>query len=412
MKLLRSCARPWIRKSARQLCILLALAPGPAPCRGSSVDDQPYSLQKISEALLAYEAAFDNLNYSYISDMPGLTAADAPRRIASGAFAHAKKEGRVFFDIKPCKLENSHPVIDHARGSMGAFDGEQTVSLDRDYASTDSRGLMRAAILPKYDDTLFKTTNHICPHNYVFGYGDSFGKLIASEKNEIKMESANEIVSGRRTVKLQGKVFQGAGTMTLWVCPELDFLPLRAKFVRSKDNKVMIDYKTSEFARLKNGLHFPGKITIHGWDPNYEATMTMSEVSIDPLPLEFFRPELPPNTHVSDLVLNTSYTTSQAADLGLYEMQDAKQPPSPINKDRQDPNIAQESIEAYLSDAEKMREQASIHAARDANDTPSAADSRDGASNIVTGIVVAVIVLLAVTVSVIALRHKDRKGMK
>ncbi len=411
MKLPVSWDRAWIRNSALQFCIFLVLAPA-ARGPGSSTDEQPYLLQKIGEALLAYEAAFDDLKYSYVSDMPALPGADARRRTAFGVFAHSKKEGRVLFDIKPCKLRDSGPVVDEARGSMGAFDGEKTVSLDRDYASTDSRGLMRAAIIPKYDDALFKSTRHICPHNYVFGYGDSFGNLLASEKNNIRLESAAEEISGRRAVKLQGKVFKGAGMMTLWLCPELDFLPLRAKFVRCKDNKVMIDYETSEFSRLKNGLYFPGKITIHGWDPNYEATMTMSEVSIDALPPEFFRPELPPNTHVTDHALNISYTTSEAAELGLYDIQDAKQAPSAVNKGQQDPNLTEKSIETYLSDAEKMREQAVMQAARDANETPSAADSRDGSSNIVTGIVVAVLLLLAASISLAALRRKGRKAMK
>lgn len=317
----------------------------------SIVAAQTYSKADISDALLAYEAAFSDFKYSYISNMPGREN-DADPRITSGLYAQSNDSGSVLFDIKPCELDGKEIKVIENAGSLGAFDGKTTVSLDRDYASQDKNGLMRAVILPSYDERLFNSTKQLCPHNYVFWYGESFSKMILSD--DVAIEGEEDVISDHKTIKLSGAVFNGKGKMTLWLCPEFNFLPVRAKFVRNNDNKVMIDYKLSNFVKIDNGLYFPQKITIHGWDPGYEGIMTMEDMSTKPLPKDFFHPEIPPNTHVTDHLLKVSYTTSDAADMGLesaYEANHSETEDASANL-----KVSANAIKNYVSEANKDKE--------------------------------------------------------
>jgi hypothetical protein len=313
-----------------------------------------HAVEEIADALLASEAQFSNLKLTYSINRPGVDKYEGKRAITRATFARKMPEGWLYLDRKGEILD---PVTNQSKvdpGDLTVFNRKTTLHLYRESDSSAPVSQMRAVIFPGREERLGK--NFVdTPYKYVYSYGAPYGEII-KKSNDIKIVSQSEEVNGYKAIKLVGTVFSGVATMTLWLCPEMNFLPLKVQFVRHKDNRIMQGYSTSDFVKLPNGLFFPKKITFG--DPNSSAhwtTMTISDISIDPIPEEFFQPSLPPNTHVTDHVLSIAYTTTDADDLGLKELPSLENEAPEEAVTQQNPAVSQKALEDYLAKANGQR---------------------------------------------------------
>ena len=267
-----------------------------------------YTIKEISEAMLASEAQYSNIKLNYTANLPDIQDA-TKRNITKITFAQKMAEGWLYLDRQDL-IEGDSIDQNKEEGDLTVFNGENTLYLLKE---SEPNAIQRAAIYPGREERLIKNFNNT-PQNIIWGYGYPYAKIITDPNNKFDIVSQSEEINGHRVIKLSGTAFNGNGTLTLWICPQLNFMPLKTQAVRNKDQNA-ITRSFSDFVRLSNGLFYPQKITL--WDPNslYSATMEMTDISIDPIPESFFRPSLPPNTQVSDLVNGIVYTTTAANNL-------------------------------------------------------------------------------------------------
>lgn len=281
-----------------------------------------YSVEEIADALLAAEAQFENLRFDYIEDFPASGNGYKPgqRVIARGVFARNLPKGWLYLDCNVSLLEISTGQLKVQSDDLTIFNGETTLILDRntdrDPKDPNSKGRSRAIIVPGRAERLLDVTAD-APHYKIWCFGKtSFGEILKKEDSNIKIINQAEYINGFRAIKLEGTLSQGRATMTLCVCPDLNFLPLKVCLIRHEDNALLTNRLTSDFIKLPNGMFYPQKVTL-GDANSPSGYITISNISIDPIPEEFFRPVLPPNTHVTDHVIKLSYTTGDAVDFGL-----------------------------------------------------------------------------------------------
>jgi len=309
------------------------------------------TVEDISEALLAAYSQFDQLRYEYVQERTDLKDNVPVQSITRGTFAQRNPEGWVYRDQQS---EVVYPTTGESKsypGILEAFDGQRTLHLNRNVES-DAPKQAKIVVGPEG----FIKKPHGMPHNYVWSFGRTpYGEIINKYKDSVKIIEQTSEVNGRKAIKLSGVVFDGRATMTIWVCPELNFLPLRVHFVRHSDNRVTTYYDTSDFIKLPNGLYYPQKLTYLDSDSKPYSTWSMSNISLEPLPVEFFRPPLPLNTHVTDNILKISYNTSDAMDIGLEDVGHVEDGSHTGSEPQQNPNLAQKSLENYADKAKQQR---------------------------------------------------------
>lgn len=344
--MLRRCAE--LSPTFISLAILLSAANVYASAQRS------YTVEGVAEALLAAEAQFSNLRLEYTINGPAVGKNKGKRSIVKGTFARKMPEEWLYLDVKGTILDPvTHESKDYPSDLM-VFNGKTTLHFYTESYSSASEGHKRAVIFVGRKQRLINKCKNT-PDRYVWGYGGPYAEIIR-KSNDIKIVNQFEKVDGHTCLKLVGTVFNSAANMTLWVCPELNFLPLKVQFFRHKD-KIGFSYSTSDFVKLPNGLFYPQKITFG--DPSstgWWITMSVSDISIDPIPEEFFRPTIPLNTHVTDHVIGLSYTTGDAVDFGLEDLSLILEHESlKETKPSQSPELAQKALEAYLAKAKEER---------------------------------------------------------
>ena len=208
--------------------------------------------------------------------------------------------------------------------------------------------MMQGVIFPgRYADFL-KLPN--TPHDtFIRGYsGVPYSKMLSSPNSDFRVLGCEMQADGLTLVKVGGTVSKGIVEITLWLCPERSFLPIKFVAVRTRDNRKMIEYSTSDFAPLTDGSYYPQKVVLGSDGASPWGHIEIRNTSTEPLPAEFFRPNMPPNTHVTDHVLKVSYTTNDAADVGIEE--EIWPDGDPYKASARQAATAERKLDAYVSD--------------------------------------------------------------
>jgi hypothetical protein len=279
---------------------------------------QPYTIDNIVAALKAAEAQAPTLKVDYTTERVGETNTEGSamtRLSAHATFARDKVNGCLYYDTISATLRDVRSGETQTDpGALIAFDGKATLHLER----TLDKGRMRATILPGRHDELLKLNGN--PHTmYIRGYsGRLFSEWLLLETSKFGVTGSERQADGAMIVKLEGTVGSGFARVSLWLCPERSFLPTRFALVRAKDGVKGMEYSLGDFVKLADGSYYPQKVTL-GSDAAPWGHIEVSHISTDPLPEGFFRPKIPPNTHVTDHILKLAYTTDDAIEWALSD---------------------------------------------------------------------------------------------
>jgi hypothetical protein len=278
---------------------------------GFASESQEYTLNRIVAGLEVVEAQVPSLQFDYSSErVVRLSARGSVKttKCIKGTCAHDNINGYLFLDQKEVirDMDTGEEQIDP--GWQVGFDGKATSRLMR---TPDEKEQMRGIIYQGRYAKLLDRRN--TPHNgYIRGYsGIPYSKIISEPGNEFRVLGTEKQADGLTVVKLSGTFSNGAGEVTLWICPERSFLPLKFILVRTSNKTKMVEYGTSDFLKLADGSYYPQKIVEgNSVAPPFNA-MKIFNISIDSLPQEFFRVKMPPNTHVMDHLNRTSYLVTE-----------------------------------------------------------------------------------------------------
>lgn len=380
--------------------------------RSATLPATTFTADQISDALLAAEAQYATLKLSYTIDYPGIDTVNGHyvqnpkvRQITQATYARKSVGNCVYYDQRGYTEDTIANVKIEHPGNLRSYDGNITITLDRTIDSTKGGGLMRAAIYGGRDDRQFTSLN--TPDSYVWRYGGaSYGELVreCSENKTAHVEVTQ--IEGNEAICISGKVLGGKLDMTLWVCPQLGFLPMRAKLMRGVDKDRTLDYRVKSVLRLGDGLYYPKEIEFVGTDGKAWASFIVSEASVDDIPQSLFRPAIPANTHVTDNVMHISYVTKE--NQNLFDASVQRQTEETLkNLDKvQDVELAEKDIDSYVRTATGKVEGASTRETADSqNDTRKSEQSH-------VGLIVCVIVGIALVAVIIIVVLRNRRVAK
>jgi len=79
--------------------------------------------------------------------------------------------------------------------------------------------------------------------------------MLQEKTNQFEIIDRKVTINGLETIEVSGRA-DDAATLTIWVCPARNFLPVkvRCKF-DNRDDKVP-EYVMSDFIELPNGMYF------------------------------------------------------------------------------------------------------------------------------------------------------------
>jgi hypothetical protein len=272
-------------------------------------DPNSYTAGQIAEALLAVEAKFTDIKIEYTLSSSSLKSSNSEQTKTQFVFARKMPEGWMYLSNRPFSQEMGKTESLADISTLVIYNGTTTLQYYNKSDSTVQSGQRRVEIFPGRNDRLMKHfVNNV--HMSIWGFGDSYGNII--KENNFNVVDQIAVLRGYRTVKLAGSFSKGNGQMTLWICPELNFLPIKVEMIRLSDKTDTIR-TLSDFIKLSNGLYYPRKVVFNDPNSKYWAEMAISYISIEPLAQDFFKPVLIDNTHVSDHVIHRSYTTSDVA---------------------------------------------------------------------------------------------------
>lgn len=372
---------------------------------GMSAMASSYTVEELAEGMLAAEAQFTDIVVKFVCDIP-IYASEGQRKrgVIRGTYARKMPEGWEY--RKTCRRteDRAEPLVDE----VAAFDGKVTVWLNQ---RGDGRGRKEATISPGFKREQFSGYG-LDPHHYTWYVNSriSFEELLRREDSEFVIEEVEEDVGGLKTVKVQGTVFKGTASMSLWICPERSFLAIKTRLVFNRNRKRILERSLSDLVQLPNGMWYPKRIE-YG-KPTLQAdafAYTVEEISVAPLPQEFFRPAIPPNTHVTDHVAQLSYTTQEGDSLGLVD----GSLETPVAMGVSDSNggvqrnyaAAERALEEYVEDAKDQAEKLGENGSEE--DILGIADVSDQETGVAMWIIV--FVGIAATVVVLAMKRRSWK---
>lgn len=272
-----------------------------------AIADTTNTVDSIAEKLLAAEAQFTDLRLEYVAMVRVHTKDNSnPFRVVEGIYVKKKMLKELQYSDRRISMIDSETkqstlIVD----ALASFNGDVTITLNRKVKSGKP---MRGGIYPGYKPDEFPPID-ADPHTSIWYFGPKqVGELLKKNSNTFRIESESEVIEGVSTIKLAGTILDGIFTMKLWVSPEFNFLPMKRQVFRTSDGKLGAEMVLSNLVQLPNGLWYPKTIRTGSPDPEFAFTYSISKISIDPIPEEFFSPEFPSNTRVEDKVLNVSYT--------------------------------------------------------------------------------------------------------
>jgi hypothetical protein len=276
-----------------------------------------YTVDSIADGMLAAEAKFTNLRLEYTFTRAN-ECNEVPSNIAigliEGIYAHKVPSKEQETDERLRYLDLRVSWIDNVGmrttryDTLASFNGEETIVLDR--IITEPGQPMRGTIRAGYNQIPFVYYQLADPHTVIWYFSRThLGNFLRENRATFHIESQSELLDGIPTVKLVGTTINGRQTTNLWISPEWGFLPLKRKLWL--DGKPLTGTALYDLVQLPNGMWYPQTIRHVPGDPNAicVSTTSISKISIEPIPVEFFTPEFPPNTRVVDEILGISYTT-------------------------------------------------------------------------------------------------------
>ncbi len=284
----------------------------------TAIADTPnYNVDAIVKGLLAAEAQFADLRIEYSTTRRNWREPNQPFEKTQAIYVHKtdpnqkKDKGLRYFDFQVFLVDPNAKGEKLLEDTLTSFDGERTIVLDRKVESGKAKkGFIFADYASKYFSSYHKD-----PHTKIWYFGGKpIGEILKENKNTFRIESDTEILNDIPTMKLAGQILDGKVTMTLWVSPERNFLPLKTQFAKSDGERLFMGTTLLDLAKLPNGIWYPKKIqspAVPLTDPNpaYFLIYEIKNVSFEPISAEFFTPDFPPNTKVYDDILKVSYTT-------------------------------------------------------------------------------------------------------
>ncbi len=274
-----------------------------------------YTIEGIVDALKAAEAQAPVLKFDYSYEAVKEVAVDGSiksRINIQATFARDIASGRFYEDRVTTLNDIVTGEIKNDPGDIVAFNGERMVHLER----VKDHGQLRARIMRGRNEALLKFPNN--PHlYYIRGYsGRLYSEWLDRKTSEFEIKSVEKQPNGNTIVELNGTVSSGRFIVSLQLCPELSYLPVKFTFTRVKDDVKGIEFSLKDFAELGDGSFYPETVVLGGDGVEPWGAFKIENISTEPIPKEFFEPEIPANTHVTDHILHVSYSTDDAANSG------------------------------------------------------------------------------------------------
>lgn len=283
----------------------------------ASADTPTYSVDAITEGLLAAESQFADLRVDYTTSRRNWREPNQPFRRTEAIYAYktvpTQEENKRlrYFDLKAFLVDPNAKSTELKEDTLTSFNGEKTIILHR---KAESGKPKKGFIFSGYASRYFSNFDRD-PHTKIWYFdGRPLGQILKQNRDTFRIVSKSEILDGISTVKLVGTIWHEKVTMTLWVSPERNFLPMKRQFVKTGGARLLMGTVLHDLIQLPNGAWYPKKIQspavpLGDPTPAYFLIYEVSKISIAPIPKEFFSPEFTPNTHVIDDILKVSYTT-------------------------------------------------------------------------------------------------------
>lgn len=278
---------------------------------GLASADATFTVDTIADGMLAAEARFTNLRLNYVTTRMSWNRRNDPIQLLEGVYAEKKTAKRLWYlDRKVSIIDPETEESTLVEDTLASFNGDATITLER---KVEPDKPMRGAILAGYDPNRFPIY-YMDPHTKIWYHARRLlGELLKEYRNTFRIESESEMLDGLPTVKLVGTFSDGMLTMKLWVSPQRNFLPIKRQIMQT-GGRLLSETALYNLVQLPNGLWYPKTIQSPADPPGapnpaFVTTYSISEISVDPIPQEFFSPKFPPNTQVYDDILKVSYKT-------------------------------------------------------------------------------------------------------
>jgi len=266
----------------------------------SYADEKWKDINDVTNILKASEAQLPDMKIKYTFTYYGTdNGKDMIKLIDSGIYACKKPEGLIMIDKAKTKFDtagNSKIIWD----TYASFNGKATFYLDRKKRAYD---IMMANIEPGYMQTLIDAKDN--PDWSIWRIGRThISDFLKDHSTKIQIIS-EEIIQNEKTVKLQcSNTDSNSIDFILWISPEKDFLPIKYQWIL-KDYGRIFERTLCDLFQLNNGRWYPRKIIVgdkkNGW------LMNIDNIDTNSIPKEFFTLKFPPNTHVTDHIVGTTY---------------------------------------------------------------------------------------------------------
>ncbi len=258
-------------------------------------------INDVAEVLLASEAQMPDIKIKYTYTSYNTNNPETNKQIISGLYACKKAEGLIMVDSS-LTIFNETGDIKRFQDGCVSFNGKATFWLNREKRTAD---IMMASISSGYIQNMVENNTHDNPDWLIWKLNSlySFSDLLKGNSANLKI-TGEETINALKTVKIEGNVFENAGYLSLWICPDRDFLPIKLQLTSKKNGGAVIR-ELRDLFQLENGRWYPRKIIIgpekYGW------CMTVDEIDTQTIPNEYFTLKFPPNTHVTDHILGATY---------------------------------------------------------------------------------------------------------
>ena len=334
-----------------------------------------YSVDIIVEGMRATQAQLVDLRLDYVMNQPVTRGPEpAGTRVTNGTYARTLVDGAEYLARQSQTIDPATNTVKQDNDDdVTVFDGQKTVWFNRRLMKTKR---FRAMIHPGLKKDQFPRIDPN-PCKLVWCFGDQpYPDLIEQNKTDFAVQGTEEI-NGVETVKLVGTIWAGAGKMTFWISPSRSFLPMKVHVLRHKDNRLLSELFLEKLVELPNGIWYPQSFRFGSPSPEHCCRCAISDVSVDPIPKDFFHLKLPPNTVVYDYVLNMKY---------IVERETSGQPGmDQIMQEidggvRQNPNAAEKDLQKYLAEAQMTERQREGNTTRPAARADLPTSNYDGAA--------------------------------
>ncbi len=275
-------------------------------CQYGQAAENNFTTQDVVTGMTDSEDAFTDLRLEYVSEVR-VDTKGGPYIIQRTEATYAlKKPGPLrYLNRKSYRINMDNGDIEVMTDGWSYYDGNATYTLDRNVREgKPKRGYVRAG----YDPNQFPMID-IDPHTYIFYFGKrSIASIIQQNKGTFRVEQGTESIEGVPTVEITGSLIEGKLSTKMWISPERNYLPLKIQRFRTPGGSKPAEILLSDLIQLPSGLWYPKKI-ISGVPPDYEYgyNFYISDISVDPIPVEFFTPVFPEDTEVTDEVLGIHY---------------------------------------------------------------------------------------------------------